>query len=249
MNIWLAKLLTAAAFLMVALVISGKARSQEQVDVALVLAVDHSSSIEPHEWSTQLRGYADAFRSDAVKASIESGAYQRIAVMMFRWSELMIQHPMIEWRIIASRGDADRLADDIMRFSAVPALAGTCIAGALTYAGEALARMPFKADRMVIDVSGDEPESCGPTGPFARGVRDILVQGGIQINGLPILSSPTTGYVYGVPYQGSSNRDVESFYKENVIGGPGAFLVAANGWADFAQAVQRKLMLEIASLY
>lgn len=221
------------------------AKAQERVDVALVLAVDHSSSVDATEWKLQLEGYAAAFRSDAVKASIVSGYHQRIAVAVFRWSDYSMQDLLLGWTIIETPGQADMFAAQIMRFDKLPSLNGTCIAGALVYASELLKVAP-KAERQVIDVSGDEAESCGPNGPYARQARDALVDLGVQINGLPILSAVLPEYTHGVPIGGDPNESTERFYREQVIGGPGSFLVVADGFENFASAIQKKLLLEIA---
>jgi len=221
------------------------AKAQERVDVALVLAVDHSSSVNAAEWKLQLEGYAQAFRSDAVKASIVSGYHQRIAVTVFRWSDYSLQETLIGWTVLETPEDADMFAARIVQFHKLPSLAGTCIAGALVYAGELLQSAPW-AERQVIDVSGDEAESCGPNGPYARQARDALVHLGVQVNGLPILSATVPEYSHGVPIGGDPNENTERFYREHVIGGPGSFLVVADGFKNFASAVQKKLLLEIA---
>jgi hypothetical protein len=221
------------------------ARAQERVDVALVLAVDHSSSVDATEWKLQLEGYAAAFRSDAVKASIVSGYHQRIAVTVFRWSDYSLQETLIGWTVLETPEDADMFAAQIMQFQKLPSLNGTCIAGALVYAGELLESAPW-AERQVIDVSGDEQESCGPNGPYASQARDALVHLGVQINGLPILSATVPEYSMGVPIGGDPNENTERFYRDSVIGGPGSFLVVADGFENFASAVQKKLLLEIA---
>ena len=248
MSIKVAKLLTAGAFLFACLFMAATARSQEKVDVALVLAVDHSSSVDPREWQLQLQGYAEAFRSEFVKASIVSGREKKVAVTMFRWSNRELQEILVPWTVLSSADDADRFADAIWQFSAIPYLSGTCISSAMAFAGGRLEEMPFEARRHVIDVSGDEPEACDAGEPPARDVRDMLVQKGIQINGLPIVGDPVKGYVQGVPYQSNVGDDTTRFYRENVIGGPGAFLVVAKGFENFGEAVEMKLMLELSSL-
>jgi hypothetical protein len=245
MKKWLDALIV-AIFVAYCMVWASVAFAQQKVDVALVLAIDHSSSVEAHEWKLQLEGYADAFRSDAVKASITSGYHQKIAVAVFRWSDYSMQETLIGWTILDGPEAADMFAAQIMQFSKLPAMNGTCIAGALVFAGEMLKAAPW-AERQVIDVSGDEAESCGPNGPYARQARDALVDLGVQINGLPILQAEVP-QIYGVPAGGDTNKNTERFYSENVVGGLGAFMVTANGFGEFAMAVQRKLLLEIAGL-
>lgn len=227
------------------------ARSQtpDRVDVALVLALDHSTSVEAPEWKLQLEGYAAAFRSPQVKASIASGSNQRIAVTMFRWSDYDKQETLIGWTILSTPEDADMFAAQILQYTAMPSWNGTCIAGALAFAKERLDELSVKAERRVVDVSGDENESCGPNGPYASQVRDLLVYEGVQINGLPILTASVDQYAHSSPYGygGDPNERTYNFYRDNVIGGPGAFLIAAEGFEKFAEAVQRKLLLEIAA--
>jgi hypothetical protein len=224
------------------------AKATERVDVALVLAVDHSSSVDQMEWGLQLQGYAAAFRSNVVQQAIASGPIGRIAVTMFRWSGPNFQEVLVPWTMIENTADANAFADAIWSKANLSFLDSTCIAAALMYADEQLEKLPYSAERIVVDVSGDEAESCPNDHPAAGEVRDLLVYKGIQINGLPILSDPVQGKIYGVPYQGNSNQDTERFYRENVIGGPGAFMVVAAGFQSFGEAIQRKLMLEIASL-
>lgn len=233
---------------MIALTMAKSAKAAERVDVALILAVDHSSSVDAEEWALQLKGYADAFRSDAVHQTIAGGPIGRIAVTMFRWSHEEYQQVLVPWTMIDGPQAANEFADAIVENSKLTNLYNTCISGALLFSDQLFQELPFKAERLVVDVSGDEPENCPADHPPAREISKLLVDQGVQINGLPILSDGVQGQIYGVPYQGNSNEAVERFYRENVIGGPGAFIVTAKGFHAFGQAVLRKLMLEIASL-
>jgi hypothetical protein len=247
MKKWLDALIV-AIFIAYCMVWASVAFAKEKVDVALVLAIDHSSSVDATEWKLQLEGYAEALRSEAVKASMFSGYHQKIAVTVFRWSDYSLQETLIGWTVIRTPEDADMLAAQIMQHAKLPAMAGTCVAGALTFAKEVLSQAPIFAERQVVDVSGDEAESCGPNGPYARSVRDELVALGVQINGLPILDTSPPSVTYGIPAVSDQNANTERFYSENVVGGPGAFMVTANGFHEFGMAVQRKLLLEIAGL-
>jgi hypothetical protein len=225
---------------------TSRAQEREPVDVALVLAVDHSSSVSRDEWRLQMAGYAAAFRSDAVRASIESGAHQAIAVAMFRFSGDFQQYPLIEWTRIATAADAERLAKAIEAHSEIAELQGTCVRGALDFAEQLLADVPFAAERLVVDVSGDEAGLCKVGDGWPAATRDRLADAGVQINGLPILSA-SPPQIYSVPMAGDGG-DLVNFYRKQVVGGPGGFLVVAGSHAEFGEAVQRKLMLEIAAL-
>ena len=224
---------------------TSRAQEREPVDVALVLAVDHSSSVERAEWRLQMQGYAQAFRSAAVRASIEAGAHQAIAVAMFRFSGDFQQYPLIQWTRIASADDAERLAAAIEAQSEIVELGSTCVRGALDFAEAMLAELPFAAERRVIDVSGDEAGLCTAGEGYPNFARDRLADAGVQVNGLPILNS-SPPKIYGVPAGTESTADLVEFYRKHVIGGPGGFLVVAGSHAEFGEAVQRKLMLEIA---
>jgi hypothetical protein len=235
-------------FLAAMLGLFGTSRAQERapVDVALVLAVDHSSSVSRDEWRLQMAGYAAAFRSEAVQASIASGAHQAIAVAMFRFSGDFQQYPLIGWTRIATADDAERLAKAIETNSEIAELQGTCVRGALDFAWELLSEVPFAAERMVVDVSGDEAGLCKVGDGWPAPSRDRLADAGVQINGLPILNA-SPPQIYSVPMAGDGG-DLVNFYRKQVVGGPGGFLVVAASHAEFGEAVQRKLMLEIAGL-
>jgi hypothetical protein len=234
------------AFLALLFIWAKPVMAQERVDVALVLAVDHSSSVSREEWRLQMAGYASAFRSEAVWASIESGAHQAIAVAMFRFSGDFQQYPLIEWTRIATAADAERLAKAIEAHSEIAELQGTCVRGALDFAERLLADVPFQAERLVVDVSGDEAGLCKIGDGWPAATRDRLADAGVQINGLPILNA-SPPQIYSVPMAGDGG-DLVAFYRKQVVGGPGGFLVVAGSHAEFGEAVQRKLMLEIAAL-
>lgn len=219
--------------------------TSDRVDVALVLAVDHSSSVLPLEWRLQMEGYASALESEAVQASIVGGYHGSIAVTMFRWSDDYSQHVMIPWRKVDSAAGIAQLAADIRALADLPSLSGTCVTGALVYSQLLLADLPFKAERHVVDVSGDEGGLCVHHPARPDSVRDAMVYQGVTINGLPIIADS------GVPEASgyyNPNNELERFYRDHVIGGPGSFLVIADGYAAFGQAVHRKLLQEIASL-
>ncbi|HYG91565.1 MAG TPA: DUF1194 domain-containing protein [Azospirillum sp.] len=206
------------------------------VDLELVLAVDVSGSIDPEEAQLQRRGYVEAFLNPKVINAIRSGPYGRIAVTYVEWAGDHYQQTMMGWTLLDGRdsitGFADRLAE-----TGIGRERWTSISAGLTYSGALFETSPFEGTRRVIDVSGDGPNNSGPPLSLAR--EGVLARG-ITINGLPIVNNRPN------PWGGEPPRDLDQYYRENVIGGPGAFIVVADGFDAFAQAILTKLLLEIA---
>ena len=207
------------------------------VDLALVMAVDVSRSIDEEEARLQREGYRAAMVDPRVGAAIRGGAVGAIAVAYVEWAGIAYQELVLPWTRIAT---AEQAGTWSARLAASPrkSVAWTSLSGALRFAGETLAACPFEPTRRVIDVSGDGVNNNGPPpGPE----RDRLVAQGVTINGLPIVNDrPNFGVAPG--------RDLEPHYREQVIGGPGAFLIVADDFGAFADAVRRKLIQEIASI-
>lgn len=211
------------------------AMAQEPVDVELVLAVDVSLSMSPGELDIQRRGYAAALTHREVVNAILDGAHGRIALTYFEWAGTFWQQVVVPWMVIASAEDAQRAAD--LLAGRPPASARrTSISGALEFAGDLLAESGFAGLRRVVDVSGDGPNNQGRPVTFAR---DALVAAGITINGLPLMTR-------GGPTSRFDVADLDAYYRECVIGGPGAFVIPVNDWSQFPEAVRRKLVLELA---
>ena len=210
-------------------------RAAEEVDVALVLAVDVSLSMSREELEIQRRGYAAALLHDHVLQAIADGARGRIAVAYVEWAGSRMQRVVVPWTVIAGRGDAQRVVEQL---SAQPPNSArrTSISGALAFAGDMLAESGFQAPRRVVDISGDGPNNEGA--PVAD-VRDALVRRGITVNGLPLMTNGgfTASYDIG---------ELDRYYADCVIGGPGAFMVPVNDWDQFPEAVRRKLVRELA---
>jgi hypothetical protein len=204
-------------------------RIHTPVDVALVIAIDSSGSISHNDWQMQMRGYAEAFRSREVQRAITLGAHERIAVLAFEWSSSGEQHVIMPWTVISSAEGADYAAQFFTRHLRVFSN-NTSISGALLYAREQLARCMCVPERRVIDVSGDGDNNHGQ--PVAA-VRDEIVAQGVTINGLPILNN---------------SRFLEQYYRTSVTGGPGSFVLPAETYVEFVQAIRRKLVLELAAL-
>lgn len=210
--------------------------AQVEVDLELFLAVDVSRSMTPQELDIQRRGYASALRSEIVQKAIQSGLLGRIALTYVEWAENHAQRVIVPWTQIASAADAARVAaqitanfDDGMR--------RTSISGALDYARASFQTNGFRGLRRVIDISGDGPNNQGR--PVLEARADTLAEG-ITINGLPLMTEDALSNIWGIP-------DLDIYYTRCVIGGPGAFVVPVRGWAAFAGAVRRKLVLEIAA--
>jgi hypothetical protein len=215
------------------------AHATESVDLELVLAVDISGSIDPEEARLQRQGYVAAFRHPDVKKAIASGYNGKIAVTYFEWAGAGWQRPVVGWTTIASAAEADGFAD---RLAAAPVGTGpyTSLSGAIEFAVPLFERSGVKGVRRIIDISGDGENNSGPP---VEPVRDAAVAMGFTINGLPIVNDRPTriGGMLPLPH-------LDRYYEKCVIGGRGAFLIVANDFASFADAIRRKLILEIADL-
>lgn len=211
------------------------ANAADPVDVELVLAVDVSLSMSPAELEIQRAGYAAALTDQGVLDAIAQGANGRIAVIYFEWAGMTTQHVVVPWTIVATRQDAENLA---AKLSATPPNSArrTSISSAIDFGADLFAENPFRGARRVIDISGDGPNNHGAPVEVAR---DAAVAQGIVINGLPLMTSSSLTNAYDV-------ADLDRYYADCVIGGAGAFMIPVNGWAQFPEAVRRKLVLELA---
>jgi hypothetical protein len=215
-----------------------RARAQgAPVDVALVLAVDVSRSIDEDEAKLQREGYRTAMTDPAVMEAIRGGMVGAVAIAYVEWAGAEYQRQVLPWQRISAAADAQLWAD---RLAEAPraSLSWTSISGGIDFSQRVLADSPFEATRRVIDVSGDGVNNSG--GPV-ESARDRAVAEGIIINGLPIVNDrPTFGRMPPVP--------LDEYYRESVVGGPGAFVIVAEDFASFGTAVKRKLIREIAAL-
>ena len=213
------------------------ARAEEAVDVALVLAVDVSRSIDEDEARLQREGYRNAVADPVVMAAIRGGLIGAVAIAYVEWAGIEYQRTVIPWRRIASQAVADAWAAELATAPRV-SLSWTSISGAIRHSRQVMADCPWEATRKVIDVSGDGVNNSGP--PADR-ERDAAVAEGIVINGLPIVNDrPTFGRLPPVP--------LDDYYRENVIGGDGSFMIVAEDFESFGVAVKRKLIREIAGI-
>lgn len=219
-----------------ALVAGGTGRAQEiDVDLELVLAVDVSRSMDRREQNLQKDGYVAALQHPEVLAAIRSGFLGRIAVTYVEWAGPGSHEIIAPWTLVEGEAAAQQLA---ARIAAKPIsyLRGTSISGALTFGANLFDGNGFRGTRQVIDVSGDGPNNAGI--PVLQ-ARQAVIDRGITINGLPIM---TAGNAYGA----FSIRELDIYYEDCVIGGPGAFLLTVKTIDRLAEAIRRKLVLEIA---
>lgn len=225
----------AGALVGIVLAASASAQTQEPVDVELVLAVDVSLSMSPMELDIQRDGYAAALVHDDVVKAIRQGAYGKIAVTYMEWAGDDTQRVVVPWTAIASRADAEAFVAQLR--AAPPSSARrTSVSGALMFARDLFAESTFRGMKRVIDVSGDGPNNQGPP---IEGIRDELVGMGIVINGLPLMTSG------GGVSSAYDIVDLDKYYSDCVIGGPGSFMIPVNDWSAFPEAVRRKLVMEI----
>lgn len=196
------------------------------VDVALVVAIDVSFSVDSTEHRLQMEGFATALESEEVLAAITSGPRQKIAIIIFEWSGEDNQGIIIPWTIIADEASARSVARILAKGPRSVAEGGTAIASALTYGGQLFASAPT-SPRHVIDLSTDGRNNAGKP---AHQARDALVASGITINGLAITNEWA---------------QLATYLEKHVIGGGESFVISATNYDDFAAAMQRKLVKEI----
>ena len=213
--------------------VAGEARASIAVDLALVLAVDVSNSVDDGENAVQRAGYVAALGHPALWAAIQSGARQRIAVTYVEWAGPDKQAIVLPWRLVDSPAAARSFADDLAtRPIFFTRGTGTSISAALLYSAALFPSSPFTAARAVIDISGDGPNNRG--GPV-EAARDAVVAKGVTINGLPIMLRPSR-----------TLGAVDRYYRDCVIGGLGAFVMPVFERGQLALAIRHKLVLEIA---
>lgn len=214
------------------------AAAELEVDLELALAVDVSGSVDEEEAMLQRNGYIAAFRHPSVVDAIRSGPLGRIAVSYYEWAGFGHMKVVAPWTVVHDKASADALAGRLER--EVPATARrTAISSAITFGAGHFDDNGFAGRRRVLDISGDGPNNWGE---LVTAARDRAVARGITINGLPIINERPT--FSGLP----AMRDLDLYYRDCVIGGPGAFYIVARDFRDFGRAVLRKLILEIAGL-
>ncbi len=215
---------------------AGRAQAATEVDVALVLAVDVSRSMDPDEQELQRQGFVEAFRSPLVHDAVRGGMLGRIIVTYMEWSGASDQKVVVPWTVIDGPGSANAFSDRLAE-APIGRIFQTSISGAIDFSSRLLDETGVEPLRKVIDVSGDGPNSSGRTPTLAR---DEAVAKGITINGLPIMLKRPTGF--------GDMENLDQYYRDCVIGGAGAFLVPVRERQHFADAIKTKILREIVGL-
>lgn len=199
----------------------------DPVDLALVLAVDCSSSVVPLEFRLQMEGIAAALRHPSLYSAIHAGRERRIALSLMLWSGADSQGVSVPWRVLETKADLDAVAAEIAVAERTWQVGGTAIGIAIDYAAALLQRVPLTAARHVIDISGDGPDNVSGS---PAGARDRAVAQGITINGLPIAKG---------------SQLLPLYYQTQVIGGHDAFIELAADIQAFEGTILRKLLREV----
>lgn len=215
---------------------STPAAADTEVDLALVIAVDISNSMDPEEQALQREGFVEAFRSSVVHDAIRKGMLGRIAVTYAEWAGTWTQNVLVPWTVIDGPDGAKTFAD-LLAAKPITRAPRTSVSGAIDLGVRLLGESGVEPTRRVIDISGDGANNQGRSVTEAR---DEAVAKGITINGLPILLKRGTSY-WDV-------ADLDAYYRDCVIGGQGAFMVPVRSREQFAAAVRTKIILEIAGL-
>lgn len=205
------------------------------VDVELILAVDVSYSMDMDELAIQREGYAQAIVSKEFLQALKSGPTGKIAVTYFEWAASSDQKIIIPWRVIDGPETADAVANEIMK-TPIRRASRTSISGAINFAMPLFEENPYRGLRRVIDISGDGPNNNGSPVTIAR---DAALEKGIVINGLPIMVKEPS-------YSTMDIDNLDFYYEDCVIGGPGAFVVTIKDRDKFKEAIRTKLLLEVA---
>jgi hypothetical protein len=206
------------------------------VNVELVIAVDVSYSMDMDELAIQREGYAQAIVSKDFLQALRAGP-GKVAVTYFEWSMSGDERIIIPWRVIDGPESADAVAAEIMK-TPVRRGSSTSISGAINFALQLFEENPYHGFRRVIDISGDGPNNDGAP---VTGARDAALAKGIIINGLPIMVKEPS-------YLTTDIENLDLYYEDCVIGGPGAFIITIKDREKFQEAIRNKLVLEVAGL-
>jgi len=226
--------------LITAFAVGGPARA-EDVDILLVLAADVSRSIDDGEFQLQRQGYATALADPRVLKAIASGPHRAIDLTFIEWSDTLDQQVVVDWTRIRDGEDAAVVAATILT-APRSFQSRTSISGAIYFAMQRLTAAPEAAERKLIDISGDGTSNSGPP---VTDARDQAVASGVTINGLAIINTKAgPGFLMHTQPPGG----LPEYFRQNVIGGPGAFLLQVENFDTFAEAMTRKLVSEIAGV-
>ncbi len=206
---------------------SQSARSMDNVDLVLVLALDVSSSVDAQEFDIQKTGLVQAFRHASVIHAIRRGRHKRIAVVAVQWAGYEQQQIMVPWTIVGDEAEASTFSNRLAGMPRAYPDGATHITGIIRFSTRLALAAPYAALRRVVDISGDGVDNVKGSPQRAR---DTAVESGITINGLAIANE---------------TPDLFDYYRANVIGGPSAFVLAARDYKTYPRAILRKLVREI----
>lgn len=232
---WCKPIVSAALLFVVAFVPAAWAQ-KTPVDIELVLAIDVSGSVDPVEARMQRDGYYAALTNPKVIKAIQSGVLGKIGVVYMEWAGSHYQRTVLDWTLIDNAANAEQF---IARLADVPPTTQrwTSISAAIDYSMSLFDQSPFEGTRRVIDISGDGSNNNGRSVAQAR---ETALNAGVTINGLPIVNDRPTAW------GGMPEANLDKYYEDHVIGGPGSFMVVADGFEKFADAILTKLIMEIA---
>jgi len=228
-----------AALVFAALSLLGTVARAQDVDLLLVLASDVSRSVDTRKFELQRQGYAAALSNRRVVEAIQSGPHGKIAICFVEWSGATSLKLVIDWTIVSDAASARKIGDQMLELPRSFA-DRTSISAGLEFAFAQLERSPFKAARRTIDVSGDGTNNSGRD---IASVRDEVTAKGVTVNGLVILSDSPLPWN---PEHTNPPGGLGEYYRRNVIGGPGAFVMVAENHDSFGQAIVKKMIAEIA---
>jgi hypothetical protein len=228
-----------AALVIAALSALGTVARAQDVDLLLVLASDVSRSVDTRKFQLQREGYAAALSNRRVVEAIQSGPHGKIAICFVEWSGATSVKLVIDWTIVGDAASARKIGDQMLELPRSFA-DRTSISAGLEFAFAQLERSPFKAARRTIDVSGDGTNNSGRD---IASVRDEVTAKGVTVNGLVILSDSPLPWN---PEHTNPPGGLGEYYRRNVIGGPGAFVMVAENHDSFGQAIVKKMIAEIA---
>jgi hypothetical protein len=226
--------LVAVCFIFLSFFAPSRAGAQAaSVDLELVLAADVSGSIDARETALQRGGYLAAIRSPEFAAAVRAGPLGKIRLTYVEWAGDGAQQVTVPWRLVDGPEAAQAFADELAGMPAVRFRWGTSISSVLRFSA---GLFEGSGSRRVIDISGDGPNNQGEPVEMAR---DSVIGQGITINGLPLMTTGGFSSTYDV-------TNLDQYYTDCVIGGPGAFMIPVNDWSQFPEAIRRKLVLELA---
>lgn len=250
--LWSAAALVVLAVVAGSLPVRTSAQQGDEVDTALIVAVDVSNSVDDERYRLQMEGIAKALEDPGVIAAISGGGKGGILFSMITWADR--PKLTLPWMRISNAAEAKAVA---LKVRKLPRQGGefTCMSRMMRFVADKVApQIPAKATKVVLDISGDGPDNCNAEEHVDQ-LRDELVGYGVTVNGLPILEGGGEDVV--VPGQFSAQSylpeeretaPLEKWYRENVKGGSGSFVLPANGYADFGRAIRQKFVLEITEL-